>query len=234
MPDFICIPAQLIQTSPNVKIETVTDIIGRHWICTEAPITSNNNKEVSSSPHALAGIELNRLNKLLEYLHLSPLQIFSEWPPEVKQLYDHSIRLEAASLEELVNTLKNKHIPSPTDRINLVNLHFPLLAGSSISNKERQRLIKRSKSICEKHKQKGGEKYISGTLRHNHYNYAKDIIRAAEFSSCLLGSIPEELFCPENINKTLTEGEHEYLENHEDIEGFAIGTMRLIKKEILG
>ncbi|WP_286239366.1 hypothetical protein [Neptuniibacter halophilus] len=232
MPDFLCIPADYLTNDENLKTSPIMDSQNRSWYCGQLPELTQEMQDSFSSPHAYAAWELTCLKTLLDQLRIPTPGMFDEWPPEISELYHLAKKIEAESSKSLTSALGSEEISAQNQPINLNPLRPIQLPQSTLSKDERKSLLKRARRVCKQHRESGSEKYLSGELQLNRYNYAKDIIRAADFALDLIESIPRESFCVETIQFVLERGEIDYLSEHEDMEGFAIGTIRCIQREI--
>lgn len=232
MPNYLCIPVQYLMADKNIKTDPVVDSQGRSWYCGQLPELTPEIESSFGSPYAGAAWELSRLKPLLDQLHLPTPELLGEWPSEVREIYRLAMEVKAESIESLAVALANEEMPAKEQPINLNPQPSIKLPQSALSRDERKHLLKQATNICKRHRENGSEKYFSGELRHNRYNYAKDIIRAADYALKLIESIPTDEFCIEAIQNILEHGETSYLEENEDMEGFAIGTLRCIQNEM--
>ena len=232
MPDYLCIPTQCLTADENLQTHPIVDSQNRSWFCGQLPELTQDMQDSFSSPHAYAAWELTCLKSLLEQLVIPTPGMFDEWPPEISELYRMAKKIKSDSSESLTAVLASKEIPAQKQPINLNPLRPIQLPQSELNKDERKTLLKRAIRVCKQHRERGSEKYFSGELQLNRYNYAKDIIRAADFALDLIESIPKDSFCVETIQYVLERGEEDYLSENEDMEGFAIGTLRYIKREI--
>lgn len=232
MPDYLCIPAKYLTADEKLKTSPIVDSLNRSWYCGQLPELTSEIESSFGSPHACAAWELSQLRSLLDQLHIPTPGMFDEWSPEISELHRLAKKVEAESIESLGVALASEEVAAQSQPINLNPLRPIQLPQSTLNKDERKSLLKRARRICKQHREKGSEKYFSGELRINRYNYAKDIIRAADFALDLIESIPKDSFCVETIQYILERGEDDYLSEHEDMEGFAIGTMRCIQREI--
>lgn len=232
MTDFLCLPARAIQSADTISTDIVTDTEGRQWLCVAVAELTEAIKESFGSPHAAASWELNKLNRLLAALGVPVLGLFDSWPDEIQKLYHMAITLNDVNDMSLAAELGQLPAPDMVSPICLDKLRPAHWGTSSLSRSEQADLMKLAHGICRAKREMGSEKYYSGELRQNRYNYAKDIIRAADFAAGLMDSIPSEAISLDTIQQVLQQGEVKYLEQNEDMEGFGIGTLRLIAREI--
>jgi len=84
--------------------------------------------------------------------------------------------------------------------------------------------------ICEQHKDEGWEIYFTGKYKSNGYNYAKDIVYAAEYARELLSEV-DKLSVSIFIS-LINSRRREYESINEDMEGFGDGTLTSIIEAI--
>ncbi|WP_415888402.1 hypothetical protein ACMXYV_10245 [Neptuniibacter sp. SY11_33] len=232
MTDYLCLPTQFLSTDESISTTSLSDTKSRIWYCAELPELTQEIKESLTSEYAYAAWELTCLKVLLDLLKVPAPKMFDEWPSEIKQLSDLAVKVQDESDDSLGEVLGSIKLPKITEPIDLASLHPIQLTPSQLSKHEQKALLKHAKKICKQHRDKGSKKYFSGELRSNRYNYAKDIIRAADFSLELVEGIPTDYLSIESITKRLQQGEHKYLLEYEDMEGFGIGTIRNISNYI--
>ncbi|WP_286238910.1 hypothetical protein [Neptuniibacter halophilus] len=232
MLDYLCIPAEYLTADENLKTSPIVDSQNRGWHCGKPPELTPKIQDSLSSEYAYAAWELNCLKRLLDQLHVPTPGMFGGWPTEISEVYSLATKIKAESQDSLAMALANVEIPNIDQSINLNALRSTQLPLSTLSKDERKTLLKHAKRVCKKHREYGSEKYFSGEFRQNRENYAKDIIRAADYALDLIEAIPRNSLSVETIQYILEHGEHTYLEEYEDMEGFAIGTLRCIQHEI--